>query len=368
VRSVLVVHALIWLAPLLAVLASFVPDVALAQSNRVVLVLAEEGLNGPLEAELLDALRAPLRELDVEVAVARAPGAPLPVAARRAGVLALAQHALAVIWLELRASELWVFVYDSTGHLYARDLPPDASAASQSEAIAIIVRSAVAAMLDGHAVSMAEVTLPAPAAAALPDPVAPPGPTRAPPEATRASAEDRAYLRVGLSYVGVVFDRHAPFQHGAAPVLVAAAPGAPWFVGADYTVFTAIELDGKGVTTRLQRHPFEVFAGGWLRTSSLHFDVRGALAADYMVRTTRRTDDGLRATAPHSRWLWSFSTRLGVAIPTWPRVHAIANLGAEFLINPYDQVISQTNASNEVVASPLVVRPRFELGVLVSTW
>lgn len=355
------IATLLRLAPLLAVLATLVPDVALAQSNRVVLVSANKAPGNSLEGELPSALRAQLRELHVEVVVIPAVEEPLPKAARRAQAIARTEQALAVIWLELRPDKLWVLLYDSSGHLYARDVPPDASAASESETIAIILRSAVAAMLEGHAIGMTEVPLPPSPAAAPPTPVAPSKPGG-------AAADDRSYVQVGLSYVAVLFARDAPLQHGAAAVLTATAPSSPWFVGIDYTHFTQVQLAGRGVTTRLQRHPLEGFAGLRLKTASVYFDARAALAADYMVRTTEQTGDGLRATPPNGRWSWACSTRLGVAIPTWSGIHAIANLGAEFLLNPYDQVIRQTNAGSEVVASPLLVRPRLELGVLVSAW
>jgi hypothetical protein len=354
------IRALLRLAPLVALLTSLVPHAAFAKSSRVVLADAR-GPSEPLESELLGALRGQLRELDVEVVVVRAVEEPLARAARRAEQIARTEHALGVIWLELRPNKLSIFLYDSNGHLYARDVPPDGSAASQSEAIAIILRSAIAAMLEGHAVSMTEVPLPRP-------PAPPPGTLVTAGNPSRAPGDDPAYVRAGLSYVGVLFARDAPFQHGAAAALTASAPGSNWFFGLDYTHFTEIEIEAKGVTMRLERHPAEAFAGLRLRTSSLHFDVRGALAADYIVRTTEQTGDGFRATSPRGRWLWAFSTRLGVAIPTWPRIYAIANVGAEFLLNPYDQVIGQTNGGTEVVGSPLLVRPRLELGATISVW
>ena len=127
-------------------LALLSPRSALAETTRVVLLTEAESSAQPLDAHLLGALRGQLQELHVEVLVVAMPDEPLADTARSARRIARAERALGVIWLEAPASGLSVFLYDSSGHLYARDLRPDGSAVSQSEAIAIILRSAIAAL------------------------------------------------------------------------------------------------------------------------------------------------------------------------------------------------------------------------------
>lgn len=356
-----------WLMALALLLlsAALTPRVAAAAVSRVVLVLPEaETSADPLETQLQGALRGQLMELGVEVGVevglVRRAEEPLASAARRAQKIAQGEHALGVIWLELGPNRLSVFLYDSSGHLYARDVAADGSPVSQSEAIAIILRSAVAALLEGDAVSMTEVRLPRPS----------PSPAVSPPAAaeTPSLRRDQPYLRVGLSYVGTLFAKRTSWQHGAAVVLRAAPTASPWFLGLDYTQFAAVALQAGGVRTQVLRHPIEVLGGLQLRVAGLYFNVEGALSADYTVRTTEQVSAGLVPADARGRWLWAASTRLGATVPVSGRVYAMLNVGAEFLLNPFHQVVAQTKAVNEVVASPLLVRPRLEVGAMISVW
>jgi hypothetical protein len=348
---------------LLVALVMLTPGGAAARSARVSLVVAEIAGPAPaLDDALLGALQGPLRELDVEVVVVHARQTGLAGAARRARAIARSERAMGVIWLEARSDGLAVFLYDSTReHLYVRSLEADGSAASQSEAAAIILRSAISAMLEGNSVSMTEIELPpaAPTPSATPERAASTAPS---------SVQDEAYLRVGVGYVGTLFARRTDWQHGASITIFAAAPGSPWFVGLGYTQFPAVELEGNGATTRLQRHPAEALVGFRLPLSSLRLAVAGAVVGDYVVRSTERTADGLVATAPSGRWLWALSTRLGVVVPASRSISGVVNVGAEFLLNPFHQVVSQTNAGNQLVGAPLLARPRLELGITISLW
>jgi hypothetical protein len=346
---------------LYGLLAALSPRTALAESTRVVLVLTEaESSAQPLDAHLLGALRGQLQELNVEVLVVRRPDEPLGDTARRARQIASAEHALGAIWLGAPASSLTVFLYDSTGHLYARSLPPDGSAVSQSEAIAIILRSAIAALLEGHAVGMTEVPVPPPASRPA-EPATPPQPAPAPPA-------DSRYLHAGLSYVGTLFARRTSWQNGAALTLAGAPTSWPLFFGVDYTFFPPVEFAANGVETRLQRHPIEALLGLRLRLGSVFFNVQGALSADYLTRSTTAASAGLVPTPETERWLWAISSRLGITVPVSPWISGVFNVGADFLLNPFEQVAQTTTGGDQLVAAPLLVRPRIELGAMISLW
>ena len=343
-------------------LAALLPRTALAESTRVVLVLtAADNTAQPLDAHLLGALRGQLQELHVEVQVVSRPDEPLADTARRARQIASAQHALGAIWLGAPSSGLTVFLYDSTGHLYARNLPPDGSAVSQSEAIAIILRSAIAALLEGHAVGMTEVPLPPPASR--------PAERAAPVEPTRAPAPSGArYLNAGLSYVGTLFARGTSWQSGAALTLSGAPTKWPIFFGVDYTFLPPVELEANGVQARLQRHPIEVLSGLRLPLGSVFFNVQGALSADYLVRTTMAASEGLVPTPTAERWLWAISSRMGLTVPFSPWISGVFNLGADFLLNPFEQVVKSPSDGDKLVGAPLLVRPRVDLGVMILVW
>lgn len=352
--------ALRWLTLMVCgALTSLAPRTVLAEAGRAVLVLSERGSDAePLDTDLLGALRGQLRELDVAVLVVRAAREPLAIAAHRAKQIAARDHALGVIWLEVTPNQLSVFVYDASGHLYAREVEPDGSTASQSEALAIILRSAVAAMLEGEAVSMNEIQLPPPVVPAEKAPL----PRRPPPPRSASS------LRAGASYVGSIFARRTNWQHGAALSVRLRPTTWPWFFGADYTQFTAVELEQAGTEIELRRHPGELFGGVELPVSALRLDVLGAFSADYVQRTTTQVSEGFVATPDSSRWLLAISTRLGLSVPLSSRVFGVLALGADFLLNPFSQVVQPSSENGEMLGSPLRARPRVELGLLISAW
>lgn len=344
---------------LYGLLAALTPGVAFAASARVVLVLTQaDGATEPLDAPLLGALRGQLRELQLDVVVVKRPDEPLADTARRARQITSAEHALGAIWLEFRSSGVLVFLYDSSGHLYARSLQPDGSVVSQSEAIAIILRSAIAALLEGHEVGMTEVELPAPAR-----PVAPP-----PRPAARPAEREARYLNAGIGYVGTLFARGGAWQNGAALSLTGAPFSSPLFVGVDYSFFPALTFESNGVETRLARHPLEGLLGLRLRIGRAFFNVQAALSADYLVRTTLAASEGLVPTPATGRWLWAISSRLGIAVPVSARISGVLNVGADFLLNPFNQVVGAASEGDTLVGSPLLARPRIDLGVMISVW
>lgn len=142
----------------------------------------------------------------------------------------------------------------------------------------------------------------------------------------------------------------------------------PLFLGVDYTFLPPVEFAANGVQTRLQRHPIEGLVGLRLRLGSVFFNVQGALSADYLARTTTSANAGLVPTAATGRWLWALSSRLGLAVPIAPWVSGVFNVGADFLLNPFDQVAQTASDSDKLVGAPLLVRPRIELGATISLW
>ncbi|RYZ07606.1 MAG: hypothetical protein EOO73_11560 [Myxococcales bacterium] len=336
---------------------------ALAESAQIVLVLAERGsATEGLESDLLGALRGQLRELQVNVLIARAAREPLDVAAHRARQIAARERALGVIWLET-SQGLSVFLYDAKGHLYVREADSDGSTASQSESLAIILRSAVAAMLEGESVGMSEIQLPRPEAV----------PSRketdlAPAAALTPQRDEISHVRAGASYVGTVFVRGAPWQHGLAVVLSLHPRGSPLFLGSSYTFFSRLGLESGGTAVRLARHPFELFAGARLRMRWLELDARGALSADYLERSTTRVSSGWSATPDSARWLWALSARAGATVPFSKRWFGVLTVGADYLVRPFSHSVSAQPGGSEALSSVLRVRPRAELGLLISAW
>jgi hypothetical protein len=286
----------------------------------------------------------------------------LATSARQAPKLAAAGSALGVVWLDERAPGVVVYFYDAVGHhLYARQVDASGSPTSMAEEIAIVLRSAIGAVLDGNVIAMTEVPIPA---KELGEPVEPA--PRAPPPAR--DSERRAQLRLGGSYVGTVFSRATPFQHGARAALALTLPSSPWYVGVGYSYFPALHLVRRGIRVQLDRHPGELVGGLELRVASAYVTVEGAVIGDRLVRSAASDDTELVATSSSARWLWALSTRLGGSLGITERLRLRANVGVELLLNPFDQVIADVAGDTTVLSSPLLARPRFELGLTVALW
>lgn len=350
---------------LLCTLLAFAPRVALGALKEVVLVVADIGSSEqPSEADLVGALRGQLRELEVSVLVVRAAREPLAIAARRAKQIAAREAALAVFWLETSGEQQELFLYDASGHLYSRVVESDGSTASQSEAVAVVLRFAIQALLEGGSIGMSEVALqPAP-------PPVEPAPTLASPPRAAAPPREEAgtELRAGVSYVSGSFIRGARWQHGVA-LLVSVRPArSNFFFGADYTYFPSEAVAAEGIRIQLRRRPGEVFAGWELGSSRLRVDLRGALGADYVQRRTAAVRDDWLATPDASRWLWTVSPRLGLTLAVSRRLHGFLTLGADVVLNPFALVAAPETDRYEAFGSLLRVRPRVEVGLMISAW
>lgn len=328
-----------------------------AAETRVILLVSEGSAAG-LQTQIRPALEGQLQELNVRVIERENMTPALATSARQAPQIAAAGSALGVVWLDERAPGVVVYFYDAVGHhLYARQVDASGSPTSMAEEIAIVLRSAIGAVLDGNVIAMTEV--PIPPAKELGEPVKPA--PRAPPPAR--DGERRAQLRLGGSYVGTVFSRAAPFQHGAHAALALSFPSSPWYVGMGYTYFPALHLVGRGVRLQLDRHPGELVGGVELRVASAYVTVEGAVIGDRLVRSATSDNAEVVTTSPSARWLWAISTRLGGSLGVTERVRLRANVGIELLLNRFDQVIADAAGNTTALSAPLLPRPRFELGL-----
>jgi hypothetical protein len=240
--------------------------------------------------------------------------------------------------------------------LYVRDTESGGSEASVAEEVAIVLRSAIGALLEGNMTGMTEVQLPPAPKAVAPRPSA---------DVLQQPTPEVPYLRVGAAYVGTLFSRNAAFQHGAAGAIAVGLPRTPFFAGLAYTYFAPLTVAGGGAESLLRRHPIEGFAAAEFRFNPVYVTAEAALIADAVARTTVAAAPGLSATPPTTRWLWALSTRLSCAFPLRSRLRLKLGVGAEFLLNRFDQVTDGLNARRDVAASPLLARPRFEAGLVL---
>jgi hypothetical protein len=312
---------------------------------------SESGTAAPVQ-NLRAAAAGQLTELGIELL--EVPQLPSVPNVGRAGQVSKEFAPIAVIWLERAPGGLTLYFYDPVGpRLYARRLEEfDTPAAT--EAIAIMLRSAIVALREGGAVAMAELPLPGPA----PEPMPP-----IPLALTPSPAPRRSMLGVAAGYAGSWYARKTPIQQGLALSSLLRPREGPWLFGISYTHFMALDVERQAVVTRLRRHAGEVWVGAELRASRLWFVAQGGLMGDLVHRTTASAPSPLVGTSPSQRWSWALSTRLGCALPLTSAWDVYVNVGADFLLNRFDHVIVDAEGSAEAVVSPLPTRPRTELGL-----
>jgi hypothetical protein len=325
-------------------------------AEKVVLLgaLADE----PVEAELWTSVRAQLSDLGVEVVLRPRPPrptAPAPVAQK----LARTTGALCVIWLEPAEAAVTIFLLDrDRKRLRARRVLVSGTRAAAAEEVAVVIRSAVAALLVGVDVMMPEVALPK-----APEPPKPePQDIRPEPDDVNRPAEPHDPPRLAIGYRGALYSPEAPFQSGVAVTVEAKLFDFPLLAGVGYAFFPPLRARVAGLTTEIRRHPLDVIAGYELDLRSLSLAGMMSFGPDWLERRTTATDATLRAESRDRRLQWTLGLGLrgGLEIPAKIRVQAGA--AAEFLLNRYDHVVAGTG-TREPVIRQRVARPRVDAGL-----
>jgi hypothetical protein len=312
----------------------------------------------PTEAELWTSARAQLSDLGVEVVVhprrARTPA----TAAREARDIARTTGALCVVWLEADDGAVTVYLLDrDRQRLRARRVLVSGTRAAAAEEVAVVIRSAVSALLDGVEVMMPEVALPdgAPKARPAETPKVPAQDAELPPEPGDPP-------RLALGYRGTLYSPDAPFQSGVALSVEAKPSGRHVLVGAGYAFFPPLRVTAAGVSTEIRRRPIELSGGYEIGVGSVAVTSEVRFGPDWVERRTTATDETRRA-APRDRrlqWVLGLGLRAGLIVSAGIRVQA--GLTAEFLLNRFDHVVSGSETSEPVIRQ-LAARPRVDAGL-----
>ncbi len=298
----------------------------------------------PLE-RLVEALRSQLAELHVDVEL-RSEAA---VSATEASAV------IAVVWLERSDDALLVRFYEPAGSsLRERSIPVSGTDAASIEEVALVVRSAVSALLER---STSEVTSPQPAPA--PHAAAPMSAPRA--DDTEAPSSPSSFEGSG-AYVLTRYARGTAWQHGAAFGLEWRDVRLPLAVGLTYTWLPPLQVRTVDLSMTLRRHPFEAFLGAPWPMEDTRFRVEPgvALLADPITRASSAQSPELEATPQTTLWSWAASARLRMAYRPAPGVWLFSAACADVLLGRYEHVTEGPNGA--VLLSPLPVRPRFQLG------
>ncbi len=252
-----------------------------------------------------------------------------------------------------------VYLYDPKGpHLYAREVAVSESPAAASEELAIILRSAIQARIDGGDLAMAEI--------ALPKPAVPKRPTTprvwTPPTGKVVTIPRELRGAAGLSGVTSRPLSDADWQEGL--VLRAWAQARPIRFGLSYSIFPGLSVSSDLAEITIYRHPIEAFVGVRIGTGAVNVLAESAFCADPIRRETALAQPPLTGQPPNWRWLWSVSARLRFETRLFSPVWFTAAAGAEFPLNPYAFELAVAE-QRQRLARILSVRPTFEMGLVV---
>ena len=327
-------------------------------ANRVVLLAPPGSASG--EQATFEATRALLAELSVALVIQTLPDDfELGSVTQRARVSARANAALAVVWFVRKERAMLVYFYEpAQDRLLTRRVEVSESMAAASEEVALIVRSAVAAALEGSEVMMTEVAVPEPSRAQPP-----PAPVQVQ-SAPRAVAREHARLSAG--YVATSISGDASVQHGAAFALTA-LPDGRTRLGLAFVLTPAFEVASEAVSVRIRRYPVLLSIGIALGAGRLRLVPELGFMAEFVRRDTLRTAPTFEAEGASSRWLWGVCPRLRGEYRFAPRVHGYASLGADFVLNPHAEVFEEVSTSETLLAWA-ALRPNGEAGISVQIW
>ncbi len=333
---------------------------ASAQSpSRWLIVLTSESSGRPPFPAVLEATRGQLAELGVLPNV-EPRAAPDDLAALSSQVRQLVKRsgALAAAWLTPEAGLVSVYFYEPVrDRVLVRRLALSESPAAAAEEVAIVLRSAVSAVLEGAAISMTELPPP-------PLPPLPPKPPPLPPPAPPAPKSDRpAWVELGAGYVGSYPASAIGFHQGAKTF--ASVPLGPLRLGLGYSWLPRIAIDTAALQVRLTRHPAELWLNELHRLGPLELGPEVALMLDAISRRTLAASAPLEATPRSTRWLWAIATRARLELPVRGGFGLFAAAGAEFALNPFAQEV-QSQQEPERIIRWLRVRPAVEIGLLFS--
>ncbi len=304
------------------------------------------------DAASVDGLEAQLGELSAKVVTAPAvSNLTLASQAFRASELARAAHALGTIWFSPGDDQrLRVYVYDATHRQLASRTLSGADAAEREE-LAVVLRSAISALIAGEQTELEPVTIPPP----------PPAP---PPSVLPARpAPDQSWRPlIGAAYAGTTY-ASGTFQHGF-QLRLGAELGPRLLLGVTGTWFQHVQLAGGGAEAIVDRYPVELSAGYALaHVRRIRCFANVGLVLERVARSTRVTDPRLHALRDENRYRFAPAPSLEAVFELAPRLLGFAGFGAEIATDRYDYVVQ--SAFGSLRLAPRTVRPRLEVGVVV---
>ncbi len=331
------------------------PQAETQPRQRTVLVLRSAQPLPFSEAELLTALGAQLRELEVEVTTEE--GSPSDSGER---------HTLAMLYIELSQQSLVLHLFQPEGtHLRARQIPFETSNVALLEQIASVVRSAMSALLEDKQAA------PAPKPRTAPSPAAPPTLGTAAPEpppkpaltVERDVSSNQATLSLGALGVGTYVFENRPFEFGLGiEARVAFFPSCR-FLSATLHLLPNTEREFEELRLEVARTPLTLVVGQGLATGPVSLEVAVGFLAERLERRIQgeSTETDLSAPATHYHLGPVVRTELG-----WAASDALRFFGGaqvDLLMNPVQYEVAGPGPARTVVSHALPIRPNVLAGL-----
>lgn len=330
---------------------------AAPDEGGAVVMLAERG-DTVAAGVVIRAVQAQLSDVSVALRVIwiDALAADLPSQIAKAEEIANGSAAVAVFWCDLaRADRFYLyFAAPKGGRVLVRELAGSGTG-GMAEALAIIVRSSVEAVLAGGEIGA--VVAPAPRSA---------GPVEAGPPPSAGAGRDRERLAVTVGYELDVVSNRSPVVHsGAIGLSVRIAEHLS--IRAGYVVSEPRSAEERGALLELGRHPFWLGGSAFWRAGRLRLAVDVALQLDVVTERVRATEAGVAVASGGREVEPSIVPSFRVAAEIVRRVALFLSAGADVALHRTRYVVSTPTGPVELL-STWPVRPRFVAGLEVALW
>ena len=336
--------------------AAFSEPEAAKDESGVVVMLAERRDTAAAEV-VIRAVQAQLSDVSVALQViwvdALAPDLPSQIA--KAEEVARGSAAVAVIWCDLaRADRIYLyFAAPSGGRVLVRELAGSGTG-GMAEALAIIVRSSVEAVLAGGEIGT----------------VVPPKPKeeerdrRLPPAVAKAKDEGR--LDVTAAYELDVVSNSNPVVHAAA-VALSLRLGDHFSLGVGYALSGLLEAETDGASLKLRRHP--VWMGGSVfgRAGRARLGLDLAFQLDFVTERTRATAAGVVPAKGGRELEPSIVPLFRIAVTVIPHLELFVAAGADIALHRTRYLVDTPDGPVELLTT-WPVRPRVIAGLEAALW
>lgn len=328
------------------------PTVSLAEAlrheqNRLVVAVPEESTGLPAQ-ELVAALRGQLAEMGVEVVLS---SRPFDVSSDTDSEVAQ-ESALAFVWLGKEGEVLAIHFFESDGAtLRKRRVPLRGTDAASLEEVALVVRSAVSALLERRENELSAES-PSQEVAVAPRPYE----EETSAEQPVSDSQQQPSFWLGLGWVGQRYAPEVSFAHGVQAVFGLRPTGANYGLGMSYQLLPAERSTTDLVSITVQRHPLEAFFS-WESTTvrtPVFIGAQSGVMVDILRRTTVVSGPDLEPSPGASRASWALTARALLGIRLGPQITLQGHAGADVLVGRVIVALED----GQVLLQPHRIRPR----------